>query len=211
MDSATSREAARQAKARAGEVASGFGKVVGVGVTKAAGGYAVKVSFEEPPSGTPPAAVDGVPVVYVAAGKVSAAKREPPGAERITVEEAHRRMKAQGVSAREHVALKCPMCGTVQSMATLLKAGANADNVESFIGYSCEGRFSDAGPWPSPADKSQRAARRRRVRGCDWTLGGLFHLHKLEVETPNGVRFSFEIATPEEARDLERQVGRAAA
>jgi len=41
----------------------------------------------------------------------------------ITVEEFHAALKGQGVP-REHLAFKCPMCGTVQSAQYLIKAGA---------------------------------------------------------------------------------------
>lgn len=122
--------------------------------------------------------------------------------ETVTVEEIHRRFKAQGVGAREHVAVKCPMCGTVQSMASLAKAGAAADAAERAIGFSCEGRFNGAGPWPN----GKAAQAKRRKRGCDWTLGGLFKIHKLEVATPEGPRAYFEIAAPDEARDLEARM-----
>lgn len=119
----------------------------------------------------------------------------------ISVDEIHARMKAQAVSAREHVAFKCPICGTVQSMSSLLKAGAPADRVENIIGFSCEGRFSGAGGWPNKPTKARRA-----TRGCDWTLGGFFSLHKLEVETEKGRQPSFEIAAPDEAKALEAEM-----
>lgn len=125
--------------------------------------------------------------------------------EKITVEELHARMKAQGVSAREHVAFKCPICSTVQSIASLTKAGAPADRVENVAGFSCEGRLTNAGAWPSAKDSSAKAQKRRGVRGCDWTLGGFFRVHQLTVETPDGKEHPiFMLATPEEARELER-------
>lgn len=124
--------------------------------------------------------------------------------ERISVEELHARMKAQGISAREHIAFKCPICSTVQSMASLILAGAKPDKVESFIGFSCEGQFSGAGEWPADKDRSAKARQRRQVRGCNWTLGGLFKLHKLEVVMPDGgTQMSFHLASPEEAKALE--------
>jgi hypothetical protein len=43
--------------------------------------------------------------------------------EKITIEQLHDRFKAQGVTAREHIAFKCVICGTVQSMSSLIKAG----------------------------------------------------------------------------------------
>lgn len=111
----------------------------------------------------------------------------------MTLAQFHATLMAQGVSAREHIALKCPMCGTVQSAADLIAAGAGAnfDDVEKYLGFSCVGRFTGAG------------APRKEPDGqpCNWTLGGLFTLHKLEVLTPDGERHPrFEPATPDEAQ-----------
>lgn len=119
------------------------------------------------------------------------------GVEKITVDEFRARLDAQGVSGRRHKAFKCPMCGTVQSMQTLIDAGAGPDeaSAEKYIGFSCVGRFTDAGsPRKEPDGKP-----------CNWTLGGLFRLHKLEVQTPDGEYHPhFEVATPDEAVALEK-------
>lgn len=118
--------------------------------------------------------------------------------EQITIDELHARFKAQGVSAREHIAFKCVICGTVQSMALLAKAGVPADKQESYVGFSCVGRFTNAGAWK----KNDKPG-----RGCDWTLGGLFRLHKLEVLNAEGkAQPIFEIAIAEEAQALERTI-----
>lgn len=125
--------------------------------------------------------------------------------ESITIAELHHRFKKQGVSAREHISFKCPVCGTVQSIASLAKAGAPTDKVENFLGFSCEGRFSNAGPWPSDKKKGRAVDARRAVRGCDWTLGGLFRIHTLEVINDEGKpQPIFEVASAEEAQALER-------
>lgn len=116
--------------------------------------------------------------------------------ERITVEELHSRFKAQGVSGRKDIAVKCPMCGTVQSMRSLIEAGAGEteDAVEKFVGFSCVGRFTNAGPYKKGSKPGL---------GCDWTLGGLFQIHNTEVVTPEGkVHRYFEVASPEEAQSL---------
>lgn len=131
-------------------------------------------------------------------------------AERITHEEFLQRLKTQGMS-RNHLALVCPICGTVQSMTSLIKAGALEETVETFFGFSCEGRFTRAGPWPAQSAKTDAAKKRRLVRGCDWTLGGLLRLHRLEVEIEDRVRPCFELATPEQARALEALMGEEAA
>jgi hypothetical protein len=122
--------------------------------------------------------------------------------EQIAVEELHRRFKAQGVSAREHIAVKCPICGTVQSLTSLARAGVPEDKHENYIGFSCVGRFTNAGEWKKGEPPG---------RGCNWTLGGLFKLHKLEVINAKGEpQPYFEIATAEEAQALEKQHATAA-
>ncbi len=123
----------------------------------------------------------------------------------ITVAQVHEAMKAQGVSSPRHFAFICPVCGTVQSMASLVRAGDTPEDVERHIAFSCEGRFSNAGPWLSSGTK--KAIARRKIRGCDWTLGGLFHVHKLEITDEEGnTRMSFEIASLEQAQELERMM-----
>lgn len=130
----------------------------------------------------------------------------------IKVSDLHQRFKAQGVSGREHIATKCPVCSTVQSIASLVAAGSTQESAETMIGYSCEGRLNGVGPWPSSEDKTKKSDARRLIRGCDWTLGGLFRIHNLEVETEDGKRHSyFDIATPDEAQKLERQMAAAQA
>jgi hypothetical protein len=111
----------------------------------------------------------------------------------VTLDEFQTAIKAQGVPI-EHVALKCPICKTIQSGTDLIAAGAgnDFDAVEKYLGFSCVGRFTQSA-------------------GCDWTLGGLFQLHELEVVTPDGKKHPrFELATPEEARDHMNKKERAA-
>jgi len=114
-----------------------------------------------------------------------------------TVEEMHAAFKAQGVP-KEHLAFICPMCGTVQSCQSLIKAGAGTtvEAVEHYIGFSCVGRWTKAGEPP-------RKPIENNTKGCNWTLGGLFKLHRLEVLLPNGDRQpSFEVASAEQAQAL---------
>ena len=106
--------------------------------------------------------------------------------------------KAQGTKTSTDVAVVCPRCETVQSGRDLIKAGAgeNFDEVEKYLGFSCVGRFTGA---PSPRKQPDG-------RSCDWTLGGLFRLHTFEVITPDGKHHPrFELATPEQAQELERK------
>jgi hypothetical protein len=115
--------------------------------------------------------------------------------ETIELEAFHALLKAQGV-ARTDIAFECPMCRTVQSMRSLIRAGAGEDEaaVEKYIGFSCVGRFTDAGP---PDSKMPPG------RGCNWSLGGLFQTHKMAVRTPEGVvQATFAPATPEAAQAL---------
>jgi hypothetical protein len=120
----------------------------------------------------------------------------------ISVTEFRAELAAQGVNHPRHYALKCPICGTVQSMASLVVAGASVEDAEKQIGFSCEGRITGVGPLPKNA-----SAERRGQRGCDWSLGGLFSLHMLEVVTEDGrTHPRFEIASPEEAQELEEEM-----
>jgi hypothetical protein len=123
--------------------------------------------------------------------------------ERITLQEFHARCKSQNVSAPKNVALICPVCGTIQSMVTLVKAGCAEDDVAKYIGFSCEGRFANAGSWPNASENSEKADRRRAIRGCDWTLGGLFQIHQLIIEDDGKEYARFALATPEQAQALE--------
>lgn len=114
----------------------------------------------------------------------------------VSVEEFRAELKAQGVSSRDHVALVCPICGCAQTAADLIEAGAGAtfDEVERFLGFSCVGRWTNAGPARRPNDG----------KPCDWTLGGLFRLHTLEVITADGdTHPRFEPASPAVAQALE--------
>lgn len=88
----------------------------------------------------------------------------------MTIDEFEAALKAQGVPI-EDVQFRCPRCKTSQSARDLIAAGAGADfdAVEKYLGFSCVGRF-DA------------------TKGCNWTLGGLFRIHELEVVTPDGKR-----------------------
>lgn len=88
----------------------------------------------------------------------------------MTLDEFHAALKAQGVPVQE-VKLICPRCKTAQCANDLIAAGAgkDIDEVEKYLGFSCVGRFD-------------------KTKGCDWTLGGLFQLHELEVITPDGKR-----------------------
>jgi hypothetical protein len=94
---------------------------------------------------------------------------------------------------REDNAFVCPLCGCIQSARDLIGVGAGADfeAVRGYVGFSCVGRFTGAGSARKQADG----------RPCDWTLGGLFQLHDLEVITPDGGHHPhFELATPEQAQ-----------
>lgn len=112
----------------------------------------------------------------------------------ITLDEFHAELKAQGVNGIESCAFICPVCKTIQSGADLIIAGAGKtfDEVEKFLAFSCVGRFTRAGPYKPGMPPG---------RGCNWTLGGLFQCHTLEVITPDGTKHPrFELATHEEAK-----------
>jgi hypothetical protein len=123
----------------------------------------------------------------------------------MTLADFHAACRAQGVPD-EHIAVKCPICGTVQSLADLKAAHAAATpehlrahfgpgTVEPalHLGFSCIGRFTGAGDWRGASDTPGR--------GCNWTLGGFLKAHTLEVLNAEGKPHPmFELATPEEAQ-----------
>lgn len=89
----------------------------------------------------------------------------------------------------------CPMCGTVQSVQQLLDAvlaaGGKKDDVHGYIGFSCIGRFTGQGD----AGISAKNRGEKWDKGCNWTLGGLFRCHNLEVVMEDGhKRPTFELA-----------------
>ena len=106
------------------------------------------------------------------------------------VEEIH----AQGVPLN-HIAMVCPMCGTVQSGQDLIDSGAGEDleSVNKYLGFSCVGRWThQKSPPKTPGTQI----------GCNWTLGGLFKMHKLEVINPDGnISPRFELAEPYQAQE----------
>lgn len=108
--------------------------------------------------------------------------------EQITLDEFVLRLQAQGVP-QEHCAFRCVRCGHIQSAASLVRYLPPEDAGNAAY-YSCEGRYS-------------------KDVGCDWTLGGLLQIHKLEVLTEDSIIVGmlravpvFELASPEEARAL---------
>jgi hypothetical protein len=117
----------------------------------------------------------------------------------MTLDEFQAALKGQGVSSHEFFALVCPRCGKVQCAKDLIAAGAGKgfDEVERYLGFSCVGRWTKAGP----------ARRAKDGKGCDWTLGGLFQLHELEVVTEDGKKHPrFVPATPEAAQAHQAEI-----
>lgn len=111
----------------------------------------------------------------------------------VTVADFHAALQDQGVPL-QHVAVRCPVCGTIQSPQDLIDHGAGPDyaSVRCFIGFSCVGRWAGTTPqghgWPPG-------------KGCDWSFGGLLLIRTYEVVTPDGRRLPmFEPVTPAEAR-----------
>lgn len=71
----------------------------------------------------------------------------------------------------------CPRCKTPQSGQDLVDAGVKKECVNDYLGFSCIGRWT-------------------KDKGCDWTLGGLFKIHTLEIEDHDGKMHPyFELAS----------------
>lgn len=117
----------------------------------------------------------------------------------MTVEQFHDAIKQQGVDQLD-IAFVCPMCGCIQSPRDLIAAGAgdNFDAVGKYVAFSCVGRWTNAG---SPRTQQDG-------KPCNWTLGGLFTLHELEVVTSDGEHHPrFMPATAEQAQDHAKKGG----
>lgn len=113
--------------------------------------------------------------------------------ETISLDEFRARLKAQGVGDRTHLAFKCPVCATVQSLQSFFCAGTDAETAEKFIGFSCVGRVTGA---PSPRKEPDG-------QPCNWTLGGFLQLHALEVIDEDGnAHPHFVVASADEAQAL---------
>jgi hypothetical protein len=87
----------------------------------------------------------------------------------VTYKEFLEMIKLQKRDRREDITFECPRCGTVQSGQELIDAGVGKtfEDVQPYLGFSCIGRFT-------------------KDKGCNWTLGGLFQIHKIEVITDDG-------------------------
>lgn len=123
-----------------------------------------------------------------------------PAPETISRDELGQRLHAQGVP-RAHMAFRCWMCGTVQSLASFALAGVDSFSAERQIGYSCIGRHTGAGAWDA------RDPARRAVPGCDWTLGGFLPGGALRIVEGARTLWAFAVATPDEARALMARGG----
>src|SRR5689334_6919969 len=71
---------------------------------------------------------------------------------------------------------RCVRCGNVQSHELVKERNPQIGDTSSWIYYACEGRHT-----PNV--------------GCDWSLGGLFRIHKLEVIVGDLRTPCFEFAT----------------
>lgn len=66
-----------------------------------------------------------------------------------------------------HWKFVCPQCGTAQAGTDFKEAGLSEEEIMKKLAFSCIGRHNDK-------------------LGCDWTLGGLFKIHTLEITYPDG-------------------------
>lgn len=76
----------------------------------------------------------------------------------------------EGVGSTKDARVVCPHCHTSQSPRDLVEAGVDKGEVMDYWGFSCIGSFDDK-------------------QGCNWTLGGLFQIHELDVIDGSGKSF----------------------
>ena len=95
----------------------------------------------------------------------------------ISIEEYINLFKERFGFVRKNWKVKCAKCGEVQSIQDFVDQGIKEPT--NFWGFSCIGRWD-------------------KKRGCDWTLGGLFQIHTLEVIDAEGKAHPrFEVADNE--------------
>ncbi len=69
----------------------------------------------------------------------------------------------------------CPKCKTIQSRQDFIDNGIEETIAQNQIGFSCIGRHI-------------------KEKGCNWTLGGLFQIHTLEIDDNGELHPFFELA-----------------
>lgn len=110
----------------------------------------------------------------------------------MTLDEVRAAFKAQGVAHPADYAWVCPACKTVQSARDFAATGVSVEQAERYIGWSCIGRYRP---------NTRIAEEAKPGEGCDWTLGGLFKFHELEIIDDTGQKHPrFAIATPTQAQ-----------
>ncbi|HDI3344693.1 TPA: hypothetical protein PMK43_001946 [Vibrio cholerae] len=102
----------------------------------------------------------------------------------LTYDEFMARIKDQGHEDILDATFQCPSCKTLQSLRQFIEvSGLERSEANRYFGFSCIGRFNDKGI------------------GCNWTLGGLFKIHELEVLTKDGEKhMHFMPMTPEQVK-----------
>lgn len=75
----------------------------------------------------------------------------------------------------------CPVCGFIQTAEDLVSVGAGKaiEDVLGYWGYSCVGRWHKKGK--SGFKDPEKKKGWKKEYGCDYTVGGLFKLHQIEV------------------------------
>lgn len=76
---------------------------------------------------------------------------------------------------RNNIEFVCCKCKTKQTIQDFINSGLTKEEAHSRIGFSCIGRVS-------------------KEKGCDWSLGGFFRIHEVEVIRENGVTPMFKFA-----------------
>lgn len=113
----------------------------------------------------------------------------------VTIKEFHALCKEQAGSTLDTVVI-CPACKTLQCGHDFIAAGVERERVARVLGFNCVGRYTGA----------QSARKVPDGQPCNWTLGGLFQIHTMEVIDEEGVKHPhFELASVQAAKEYRQK------
>ena len=100
----------------------------------------------------------------------------------------------------------CPMCWHVQGgLEFQERTDLEIKNIEKVLGFSCIGRYL-RNQEPKPRQREGAMPLKMKGGGCNWTLGGLFQMHKASVILDDGSEHQiFEFYEKEKKNENTKQ------